>query len=112
MAPSVGAAFVATSTGVSVGGGSTGLVEAPSVSGVLTAEVVGDPSQTLNPAAQGSSPNVGGWLLVQFLAPTQATVDEQAGTFISPMIPTAPANNSVAGMSFFVEAKSVVVAGE
>lgn len=112
VAPNVGAAFVATSTGVSVGGGSTGLVETPSVSGVLPPEVVGDPSQTLNPAAQGSSPNVGGWLLVQFLAPTQATVDGQAGTFISPMIPTAPANGSVVGMSFFVEAKSVVVAGE
>lgn len=110
--PNVGAAFVATTTGYSSRGGSTGLVQTPSVSGVLSCEVVGDPNQTLNPTAMGGSPHVGGWVLVQFLAPTQATVDAQTGTFISPMIPTAPANNSVAGMTFNVESKSVIVAGE
>jgi hypothetical protein len=110
--PNVGAAFVATATGSSVGGGSTGLVEAPSVSGCLTTEVVGDANQTLAPIPMGGSPNSGGWILVQFLAPTQATVDAVPSVFTSPFIPTAPANGSVVGMSFYVEQSSVVIAGQ
>jgi hypothetical protein len=55
----------------------------------------------------GGSPHVGGWVLVQFLAPTVST-----GAYVSPFIPTAPANNSVVGMSFILEAGSVYIDGE
>lgn len=105
--PSVGAAFVATATGYSSRGGSTGLAQIPSVSGISTIEVVGDPNQTISPIPMGGSPNVGGWIMVQFLAPTVST-----GAYVSPMVATAPAAGSVVGMSFIMEAKSVIIAGE
>lgn len=66
--PSVGAAFTAIATGDSTGGGSTGLVQLALVSGVSGMEIVGDPNQTLAPRPMGGSPNVGGWILVKFLA--------------------------------------------
>lgn len=102
--PSVGAAFVATATGNSVGGGSTGLVKVPGVSGIGSVEVVGDPNQSLNPIPSGGSPNVGGWIVVQFLAPTSSSV--------TTALQTAPAPGSVVGMSFMVEAVSILIAGE
>ena len=105
--PAVGASFVAKATGDSVGGGSTGLVIAPGVSGVLTAEVIGDPNQTLSPIPMGGSQNVGGWIMVQFIAPTVSV-----GAYVSPMVATAPANGAVCGMSFMVEAGSILIAGE
>jgi hypothetical protein len=95
--PAVGASFIATKTGYSTGGGSTGLVQAPSVSGVNSIEVIGDPNQSLGPIPMGGSPNVGGWLLVQMLADN---------------VVAAPANNSVCGMSFHVEAGSILIQGE
>lgn len=94
LTPSVGQSFVATSTGA---GASTGLVIAAGVSGVASVEVIGDPNLSFAPQAQGGSPNVGGWLLVQFLAATSSSV--------TTVIPTAPANGSVCGMSFYVDAK-------
>lgn len=102
--PSIGASFIATATGYSTGGGSTGLVVVPGVSGVSTLEVVGDPNQSLSPIPMGGSPHVGGWILVQFMAATSSSVTTP--------IPTAPADNSVCGMSFYLEQSSVVIAGE
>ena len=102
--PSVGASFIATSTGQSVGGGSTGLVKVVGVSGITSIEVVGDPNQSLGPVPMGGSPNVGGWLLVQFLAPTASSV--------TTAIPTTPTNETVVSLSFYVEQSSVVIAGE
>ena len=110
--PNVGAAFVATTTGVSSGGGSSGLVKVPGVSGIGSIEVVGDANQTLAPVPLGGSPNVGGWILVQFLAPTPTTVDAVPLVQVGPVVPTAPANNSVCGMSFMVAVRDSSVAGE
>lgn len=101
--PAVGASFVATATGYSTGGGSTGLVQVPGVSGTCTMEVVGDPNQSIAPIPMGGSGNAGGWIMVQFLAPTIAS-----SAFDTPFIPTAPANNSVCGLSFYVEQASPV----
>lgn len=102
--PNVGASFVATATGYSTGGGSTGLVIAPGVSGITSVEVIGDPNQSLSPIPIGGSPHSGGWVMVQFLAATAA------GN--TALIPTAPAAGSVVGMSFIVEAGSILIAGE
>lgn len=65
--PSVGASFIATAVGDATGGTSSGLVKVPGASGVLMAEVIGDPSLSLSPIPMGGSPNVGGWILVQFI---------------------------------------------
>lgn len=102
--PSVGASFIAKATGDSTGGGSTGTAIAPGVSGISSIEVVGDANQTLAPSPMGGSPNVGGWVMVQFIAPTSSSV--------TTMIASAPAAGSVVGMSFLVEAGSIVIAGE
>jgi hypothetical protein len=105
--PSVGAAFVATATGYSSRGGSTGLVKVPGVSGIMDIEVVGDPNQTLSPIPMGGTPHVGGFIVVQFLAPTVST-----SFYNTPMIPTAPAAGSTVGMSFYVELSSTIINGE
>ena len=102
--PAVGVSFIATATGYSARGGSSGLVKVPGISGIGSIEVIGDPNASLGPVPMGGSPNVGGWLLVQFLAPTSAGV--------TTMIPTAPADGAVVGMSFFMEQSSVQIAGE
>jgi len=96
--PNLGASFVATATGYSTGGGSTGLVKVPGVSAISSIEVVGDPNQSIAPIAMGGSSNAGGWILVQFLAPTIS-----GSAFDTPFIPTAPAAGSVVGMSFVFE---------
>lgn len=102
--PNVGASFIATATGDSTNGGSSGLVIAPGVSGIGSIEVVGDPNQSFGPIPMGGSPNVGAWILVQFVGPTDADT--------TTMIAKAPASGSVVGMSFLVEAASVVIAGD
>ena len=102
--PAVGASFIASSTGVSTHGGSTGTVYSPGISGITKVEVIGDTNATINMSPMGGSANVGGLILVQFLAPTS--------TSVTTLIPTAPTNNSVIGMSFYVEASSVIIAGE
>ena len=94
MTPAVGQGFVAKATGA---GGSTGLVIAPGVSGITSVEVIGDPNLTLAPQPQGGTPHSGGWILVQFLADTSASVTTK--------IPAAPTNGSVVGMSFYVDAR-------
>ncbi len=95
--PSVGAGFIATATGFSAGGGSTGTVQPPGATAVTELSVVGDPNQTLAPIPMGGSPNVGGLIVVQFLSSGSAT---------------APSNNSVVGLNFLVEAGSILIAGE
>ncbi len=105
--PAVNQSFVAIATGDSTGGGSTGLVKVPGVSAISSIEIVGDPSLNLAPIPMGGSPNVGGWLLVQFLAPTINT-----GAYVAPMLPTAPAAGSVVSLSFNVEAGSILIAGQ
>ena len=102
--PAVGASFIATATGDSTNGGSTGLVIAPGASGIISTEVIGDPSLSFNPKPFRGSPNVGGWVLVQFTGATSSSVTTP--------IATAPANGSVCGMSFYVEAGSILIAGE
>lgn len=92
MIPTVGQAFVAKATG---SGGSTGTVIAPGVSGIESIEVIGDPNQTFSPSPQGGSAHPGAWILVQFLSATNSST--------TTMIPTAPANNTVVGMSFYVD---------
>lgn len=92
--PAVGVSFIAKATGA---GASTGQVHAPGISGITSVEVIGDPNTSIAPIPTGPSPNVGGWILVQFLAPTSSSV--------TTAIPTAPANNAVVGMSFYVDAR-------
>jgi hypothetical protein len=94
LVPAVGQSFIATSTGA---GASTGLVKAPGISGIGSIEVIGNANLSFAPAAQGGSPNVGAWILVQFLAPTSAGV--------TTMIPTAPAAGAAVGLSFYVDAR-------
>jgi hypothetical protein len=95
--PAVGVPFIATSSGVSTGGGSSGTVVAAGVSGITSIEVIGNTNLAISPIATGYSANVGGWVLVQFLGSTSSSVTTLA--------PTAPANNSVVGMSFYVDAR-------
>lgn len=95
--PAVGVPFIATSTGVSTGGGSSGTVIAAGISGITSIEVIGNTNLTINPIATGATSNVGGWVLVQFLAPTNSST--------TTLVPTNPANNSLVGMSFDVDFK-------
>lgn len=90
--PAVGASFIARATGA---GSSTGLVVAPGASGIGAIEVVGDPNASIAPVPFRLSPNVGGWILIQFLGPTSSSV--------TTVIPVAPANNSVCSLQFYME---------
>lgn len=165
--PAVGVSFIATATGDSTGGGSSGLVKIPGVSGISSIEVIGDPNLSMGPIPFGGSPNVGGWILVQFLggaftgsalgvhnhdfiviggqtASTTNDIANYAGpllgkeqatnaTYIGAnsatnggvvaasagtpagavsFVATAPAAGSVVGLSFVVEAGSILIAGE
>jgi hypothetical protein len=94
LTPTVGQSFIATATGA---GASTGQVFAAGVSGISSIEVIGDPSQSFAPQAQGGTANVGAWVLVQLLAPTSSSV--------TTVIPTAPAAGSIVGMSFYVDSR-------
>ncbi len=98
--PAVGVSFIAIATGYSTGGGSTGLVKAVGASGVNHIEVIGNTDLALGPIPMGGSPNAGGWLLVQFLAATSASV--------TTMIPAAPANETVVGMQLLLEQGALV----
>lgn len=68
--PAVGAAFIATAVGYTTGGTSTGTVKAYGSTGIVGMEILGDPNLSLGPIPMGGGPNVGGWILVKFLAPT------------------------------------------
>lgn len=95
--PAVGVSFIATSVGVSTGGGSSGTVEAVGVSGIGSIEVVGNPNVSFAPQPVGGSAHVGAWILVQLLAPTSSSVTTP--------IPTAPASGTTIGLSFYVDYK-------
>jgi hypothetical protein len=94
LTPTVGQSFIATATGA---GASTGKVKAVATSGISSVEVIGNPNLSFGPMPQGGSPFVGGWVLVQFLAATSASVTTR--------IPTAPTTASSVYMSFYVDAK-------
>ncbi len=94
LTPTVGQSFIATTTGA---GAATGKVKAVTVSSVSTVEVIGDPNVSFAPVAMGGSPNVGAWVLVQFLAATSASVTTR--------VPTAPTTGSTIYLSFYVDAK-------
>lgn len=104
--PVAGATFMATATGDSSSGGSTGTVKAIGVSATTSMEVVGFPNYTIAPIPIGGSGNKGGWVMVQFLAPTIS-----AGAYIAPMIPTAPTDNSLVNMSLYLETSAVTISG-
>lgn len=93
--PAVGVSFVAIATGA---GASTGQVKVAGISGIQSIEVIGDPNLSFAPQAQGGSPNVGAWILIQFLAATSSSVTTQ--------IPTAPAAGSTVGLSFYVDQRN------
>lgn len=96
--PAVGVAFIAIATGT-IGGSAT--VKVPGVSGITSVEVVGDPNTSLNNSSIAA--NGGAYLLVQFLGATSSSV--------TTLIPTAPADGSVVGMSLFLDASSVTIDG-
>lgn len=102
--PAIGASFIALATGQSTGGGSTGTVSATGISGVSSVEIYGNPNQSLSPIPMGGSPNRGAWLMVQFLAPTSASV--------TTLIPVKPTDATVVEMSFYLESSSVLIAGD
>lgn len=92
--PTVGQSFVATATGA---GASTGQVIAAGMSGITSIELIGDPNTSLAPQPQGGSPHVGGYIIIQFLAATDSSTTTLA--------PKAPANGTVVGLSFYVDAR-------
>jgi hypothetical protein len=98
LTPAVGMSFIALQTGAL---GGTGAVEVPSVSGITSVEVVGNPNVSNNNSSIAA--NGGAWLLVQFLGATAA------GN--TALIATAPAPGSVVGMSVFFDASSVTIDG-
>lgn len=102
--PAVGASFIATATGFSSGGGSTGTVQVPLISGISSVELVGNPNLSFGPIPMGGSPNVGGWVMLQFLAATNSTT--------TTLIPTAPADGSVVYVALDVEAGSILISGQ
>lgn len=101
VSPVPNVSFIAKAVG---SGSSTGTVKAVGISGISSIEVIGDPTLSLGPTPERGSPNVGGWVLVQFLAPTSSSV--------TTLIPTAPAAGTVVYMGFYVEQASIVIAGE
>jgi hypothetical protein len=99
LTPALGASFVATATG-SIGGSAA--VKASGVSGITSIEVIGDPNQTLqntNLYQYG-----GGQMVLQCLGATNSST--------TTLIPTAPTNNSVIGLNFYLSNSSVSVNGQ
>lgn len=99
--PAVGVSFIAIATGAGSGNTSTSRVQIPTTSGISVIEVIGDASQSMNNSNVAA--NGGGWLLIQFMAATSSSV--------TTLIPTAPAANSVCGMTIKLDASSVSVDG-
>lgn len=99
LTPTVGQAFTALTTGT--GGSHTGKVGIPGVSGITSLEVIGDPNQSINNAS--IAVNGGAYVLVQFLGATNSST--------TTLIPTAPANGSVVGMTFYFDGSSVTIDG-
>lgn len=99
--PAVGAAFIATATG---SGSSTGTVLAASVSGLSSLEIIGDPNQTIQPRPVGSTPHIGGTILLKTLAATSSSVTTP--------LATPPADGTLIRLTFMLEAGSVIIKGE
>ena len=72
--PAIGVSFIAIATGAGSGNTSSSRVQSPSASGVSVIENIGSPSADLGPIPVGGSPNYGGWLLFQCLAPSNTAV--------------------------------------
>ena len=96
--PSVGMAFVALATGA-IGG--TGTVGIPALSPIQPLQLVGDPNQSI--ANSNSAANGGAYLILQAPAATNAST--------TTLVLTAPANNSVIGMTIRLDGSSVNVDG-
>lgn len=108
LTPRVGLSFVATSVGLSTGGGSNGTVQLPGSSTTLAMEIVGDPQLTLNPVPQGGSANVGGWIMMEFknqasnfVYNSDTPADSEIVDFNSP---ERPADGTDVYFSFYVDA--------
>ncbi len=93
MTPAVGLAFIAKET-ATIGGSAS--VEAASVSGIASIEVVGDPNQSLRNTNMYQ--NGGAQMVLQCLNGSSAV--------------TAPANGSVVSLSFYLSNSSVQVNGQ
>lgn len=97
--PAVGAAFQATSS-ATIGGSAT--VQVQGVSGITSIEGVGDPNALLQSSAIYS--HGGGLIRMQCLGPTSSSSTIP--------IPTAPAQNTVIGLSFLFSNSSISVNGQ
>lgn len=96
--PAVGVSFIAIKTGA-IGGSAA--VQGPSVSGIQSVEVVGDPNLSINNSSIAQ--NGGAYLLIQFLGATNSST--------TTLIPKAPADNSVCGLTMCFDGSSVTVDG-
>lgn len=94
--PAVGVAFVASSASAGTG---TGVVQVPNAngSGIADLEVVGDPNTTINPSG--------------VVPLTRYIIVRTMNGGASP-VATAPADNSVLGLTLYLSNSSVLVAGE
>jgi len=101
LTPTVGQTFIVPSGVTGTGGSHTGKVGTPSVSGITSLEVIGDTNQAINNASIAA--NGGAYVVVQFLASTSASV--------TTLVPKAPADGSVVGMTFYFDGSSVTVDG-
>lgn len=103
--PALGVPFVATASG-SIGGSAA--VQVPSVSGVNSIEVVGDPNQTISSNASTKAVilgvQCGAYMILQCLGPTSVSNPTP--------IPVAPADGSVVGLSFYMSGSRITVQGE
>lgn len=97
--PAVGVSFIALTNG-GAGNTLTSRVSTPVPSGIVGVEVVGDPNLSTN---SNIASNSGQYVLVQLLGATSSSV--------TTLIPTAPPDNSVMGMSFFFDGSSVTIDG-
>lgn len=95
--PAVGVSFVAIQT-ASIGG--TGAVKLSTNSGIVAAEVIGNPDLSMNSSIAA---NGGAYLLVQFLGATSSSV--------TTLIPAAPTAGSICEMSILMDASSVTIDG-
>ena len=99
--PAVGVTFFATATS----GTGTGVVETVVPSGVTNFEVMGDPNTTItSQAATVAGVSSGAYMVIQMFGPTSAGV--------TTLIPTAPPNGTVVGLSFFLSNSLITVRGD
>lgn len=98
--PAVGVSFIALTNG-GAGNTLTSRVSTASVSGITQFEVVGDPNTSI--ANSSIASNGGAYVLVQTLGATNSST--------TTLIPTAPVDGSVAGMTFYFDGSSVSVDG-